>query len=259
MDDLNVTLASKAEQQETLRIVRGSFLCCHPQLLALSLSRSLALSLSVFRSWLCRSDFLISLFCPLPRLSFSLSLTLFLPHIQNIYFSLMVPTNGREANSDVTLNAKWQAIAAVHFHQHVDANNKTQRLDFTMGDMGSLFSNQSITIDEQVGKGGRGHAYLLEHHALRWILSGIAIWVVCNEGMCMFTVACVTSRGNSWSQVRVTSIQKKFSKYSYWGGRQIRPCFISLVSRFRCKKVVILQQSKSFWFSPNSVTLNGSS
>lgn len=135
MDDLNVTLASKAEQQETLRIVRGSFLCCHPQLLSLPFP----CFISVFCSWLCRSDFLISLFCPLPHLSFFLSLTLFLSHIQNIYFSLMAPTNGREANSAVTLNVKWQAIAAVHFHQHVDTNNKTQRLGFTMGDMGSLF------------------------------------------------------------------------------------------------------------------------
>lgn len=154
MDDLNVTLARPQRQsgKETLRIVRGgSFLCCHPQLL--SPPFLLFISLSVFLSWLCLSDSLISLsyshsfvLSPLSCLSFFLSIILFLSHthrhthrLLSFASSLMISTYGTEANSAVALNEKWQAIAAAHSHRYVDANNKTQRLDFTTGDFGLLF------------------------------------------------------------------------------------------------------------------------
>lgn len=44
------------------------------------------------------------------------------------------------------------AITAAHSHRRIDANNNTQRLNFTMGDFGLLFWNWSIAIDEQDGK-----------------------------------------------------------------------------------------------------------
>lgn len=125
----------------------------------------LCISLSVFQS---RFVYLIqlshslplSLFCPLspPCLSFFPSVILSHAHTAplSLPFALMSSTNGREANSAVTLNEKWQAIAAAHSHRCVDANNKTQRLDFIVGDFGLLFWNQSIAIDERNGKGERG-------------------------------------------------------------------------------------------------------
>lgn len=149
MDDLNVTLASKAEQQRNPQNSQRRQLPVLPPPKLLSLPFPCFISLSVFLSWLCLSDFLISLphflafLSPSPCLSLFLSLTLFLSHIHSISFSLpfslMISTNGREANSAVALNVKWQAIAAVHSHRYVDANNKTQRLDFTTGDFGLLF------------------------------------------------------------------------------------------------------------------------
>lgn len=66
----------------------------------------------------------------------------------------MISSNGGEADSAVTLNVKRQAIAAVHSHRCIDANNNSQRLNFTMGDFALLFQNQSIAIDEQDGGGG---------------------------------------------------------------------------------------------------------
>lgn len=127
MDDLNVTLARPQRQsgKETLRIVRAScaatpnFFLFH--LLALSLclsfyrgfvflillSHSLTLSLSLLSS-------------PPPCLSFFLSITLFFSHTQWL-FSLPLLShdlpNGREANSAVALNEKWQAIAVAHSHR----------------------------------------------------------------------------------------------------------------------------------------------
>lgn len=149
MDDLNVTLARPQRQsgKETLRIVRGgSFLCCHPQLLSPFLR---FISLSVFLSGLCLSVALISLSSSLALLSSIPPLSLILPLYHSLSLtrsisvplplSLVISTNGREANSAVALNEKWQAIAAAHSHRYVDANNKTQRLDFTMGDFGLLF------------------------------------------------------------------------------------------------------------------------
>lgn len=54
-------------------------------------------------------------------------------------------------------------------HCYVDANNKTQRWDFTTGDFGLLFLNQSIAIDEQGGKG----VCILDwaSYIVRWIVS----------------------------------------------------------------------------------------
>ncbi len=162
MDDLNVTLARPQRQsgKETLRIVREEAASCAatPNF---SVFHSFALSLCLsfhhgFVSLILLSHSLtLSLFCPLslpPCLSVFLSITLFLSlslslththtHTQCLFplpFSLMISPNGREANSAVALNEKWQAIAAAHSHRYVDANNKTQRLDFTTGDFGLLF------------------------------------------------------------------------------------------------------------------------
>lgn len=59
-------------------------------------------------------------------------------------------------------------------HRYVDANNKTQRWDFTTGDFGLLFLNQSIAIDEQGGKG----VCILD-----WA-SCVVRWIVSRRTMC---------------------------------------------------------------------------
>lgn len=149
MDDLNVTLASKAEQQRNPQNSQRRQLPVLPPPTSISSIPSLylfvCLFIVAFFFWFsCLALLLSHPFVPLPlSLIAPFYRSFFLLHTHSfsysLHFSLMIYTNERGVNSAIALNVKWQAIATVHSHWHVNAYNKTQRLYFTMGDFALLF------------------------------------------------------------------------------------------------------------------------
>lgn len=128
MDDLNVTLARPQRQsgKEALRIDRGgSFLGCHPQLLCLSFP--LCISLSVFLSWHCLSDSLISRsysHSPPPAShsfyrALSLILSLSFPSLPLSWSPLI-------EERPILLSLLMSNGKQVRSHWYVDAKNKTR-------------------------------------------------------------------------------------------------------------------------------------
>lgn len=149
MDDLNVTLASKAEQQRNPQNSQWRQLPVLPPPTSLSaiplLYLFVCLFIVAFFLWFSYLTLLLSRpYVPLPlSLIAPFYHSFFLLHTHrfsySLHFSLMISTNEREANSAIALIVKWQAIATVHTWRHVNAYNKTQRLYFTMGDFALLF------------------------------------------------------------------------------------------------------------------------